>query len=72
MPIFDYSRLRGRIREIFGTQAAFAQAIHIGPVSLSKRLNNELEFTGPEMMATADALRFDYEEIPAYFFVLKV
>lgn len=28
-PVFDYARLRGKIKEVFGTQDAFADAIGI-------------------------------------------
>ncbi len=70
--MFDYSKLRGRIKEIFGTQDAFADAVGIGRVSLSKRLNNTLEFTQDEMKKSAAVLKFPPEEIPVYFFAEKV
>lgn len=70
--MFDYSKLRGRIKEIFGTQDAFADAVGIGRVSLSKRLNNALEFTQDEMIKSAAVLKFPPEEIPLYFFTEKV
>ena len=65
--MFDYSKLRGRIKEIFGTQDAFADAVGIGRVSMSKRLNNTLEFTQDEMKKSAAVLKFSPEEIPVYF-----
>lgn len=70
--MYDYSKLRGRIKEKFGTQDAFADAIQIGRVSLSKRLNNQLEFSQEEMKKAAVALSFAPEEIPAYFFAERV
>jgi len=69
---FDYSRLRGRIRECFGTEAAFAAEMHMGRVSLSQRLNNILEFSAPEMLSACNLLNIPTVEIPAYFFTLKV
>lgn len=69
---WDYSKLRGRIKEIFGTQDAFADAIGIGRVSLSQRLNCKLEFCQEEMFKACDALCVPYTEIPAYFFTQKV
>ena len=69
---WDYSKLRGKIKEVFGTQDQFAIAIGIGRVSLSQRLNNQLEFTQDEMFKSCDALNIDYVEIPTYFFTLKV
>lgn len=41
-PVFDYARLRGKIKEVFGTQDAFADAIGLGRVSVSQRLNNQI------------------------------
>ena len=69
---FDYSKLRGRIKEIFGTQDNFADALNIGRVSLSQRLTGKLEFTQEEMMKSCELLKFDSSEIPSYFFTLAV
>lgn len=71
-PVFDYSRLRGKIKEVFGTQDAFADAIGLGRVSVSQRLNNQLEFSQQEMFRSADVLGFSRGEIPEYFFTEKV
>ncbi len=71
-PIFDYSRLRGKIREVFGTQDKYAEALQLSRVSVSQRLNNLLEFSQEEMYRSADLLGFHYSEIPNYFFVTKV
>lgn len=69
---FDYSKLRGRIKEIFGTQDNFADALNIGRVSLSQRLTGKLEFTQEEIMKSCELLKFDPSEIPSYFFTLSV
>ena len=69
---FDYSRLKGRIVEVFGTQDAFAEAIKLGRVSVSQRLNNKLEFSQSEMLRSAEALGFPVSEISGYFFTEKV
>ena len=65
---FDYNKLRGRIRERFGTEGNFADALGIGRVSLSKRLNNSLDFSRIEMLRACDLLEIEYAEMPAYFF----
>lgn len=65
---WNYSKLRGRIKEKFGTQDAFSDAIGIGRVALSQRLNNKLEFTQDEMFASCDALGISRLDIPEYFF----
>ena len=38
--VYDYRKLRGRIREMFGTQANFAKKIGLSEVSVSNKLNN--------------------------------
>lgn len=69
---FDYSKLRGRIKEVYDTQERFAAAIGISRGSLSQRLNNILDFSQSEMEKAADLLNFPRGEIPIYFFSLKV
>lgn len=68
---WDYSKLRGKIREVCGTQDAFADKIGIGRVSLSQRLNNVLEFSQDEMFKSCEVLNIDKSEIPVYFFCPK-
>ena len=69
---FDYSRLRGKIREVFGTEAAFAKALGMGRVSLSQRLNNVLEFSSTEIRKSCALLKISPAEIPDYFFAEEV
>ena len=69
---FDYSKLRGRIREKFGTQDNFAKALEIGRVSLSQRLNNHLEFTQEEINNACELLEINKNDIAKYFFTTKV
>lgn len=69
---FDYISLRCKIKEVFGTQDKFAKALGIGRVSLSQRLNNILEFSQEEIQKSCDLLGFSKNEIPEYFFNLKV
>ena len=70
---FDYSKLRGRIREKFGTQAIFAAAmrdtgLNFSDCVLSQKLNNQSEWDQSEMTAARILLDFPAEEIPLYFF----
>lgn len=69
---FDYSKLRGRIRERYGTESNFADALGIGRVSLSKRLNNALDFNRIEMLRACDLLEIPSQEMHAYFFAKEV
>jgi len=69
---FDYSKLKGRIREIFDTQSAFAEAMGMSTTSLSAKLNNKIEFSQKEMDKASDLLKIKKEEIPVYFFTPEV
>ncbi|SDO75513.1 DUF739 family protein [Clostridium gasigenes] len=69
---FDYRSLRGKIKELYGTQDKFAKALGIGRVSLSQRLNNILEFSQEEIQRSCELLKFPKDEIPKYFFNMKV
>ena len=65
---FNYSKLRGKIKEVYGTQDMFAEELGIGRVSLSQRLNNLLEFTQQEIFKACKLLGIPLEEISIYFF----
>lgn len=43
--VFSYAKLRGRIKEYFKTQEAFAKELGISRTSLNLRLNNINEFS---------------------------
>ena len=65
--VFDFSRLRGRIVEKFGSCDKFAAAMGHSKVWLSYRLNNIVPWRGPEMRSAAVLLEITPEEIPLYF-----
>lgn len=69
---FDYSKLLGKIKEVFGTQNAFATAIGISYQSVSYKLNNQSEFTSSEILKSVKVLNIPIRKIPLYFFTLKV
>ena len=69
---FNYNKLRGKIKEVYGTQDKFAKALGIGRVSLSQRLNNILDFSQEEINKSCEVLGISKEDIPTYFFALEV
>lgn len=69
---FDYSKLRGKIKEVFGTQENFAAAMVMSTVTLSAKLNNKIPWTQEEMNLACQLLRVSVEFIPLYFFTVKV
>lgn len=70
--MFDYSKLRGRIREKMKSEAAFAEAMGLSSVSISAKLNSKVPWTDIEMMKACDILDIALEFIPLYFFTEKV
>ena len=69
---FEYGRLKGRIVEKFGSQKAFAQKIGCAEATITKKLNNFVNFDTEEIVLWCDSLDIDYADIPSYFFVLCV
>lgn len=69
---FDYSKLRGKIKEVFGTQEKFADAMSMSTVTLSAKLNGRVDRIQAEMNLACDLLGVPYEFIPILFFTKKV
>lgn len=67
---YDYSKLTGLIKECFETQERFAEAIGMGRVSLSQRLNNKMEFRQSEIRTMMEILEIPKEALGCYFFQL--
>lgn len=68
----SYAKLRGKIKEVFGTQDAFAAAIGMNTVSLSQRLNGKLDWKISEIVLACKVLGIPLEENAAYFFTREV
>lgn len=67
---FDYSKLRGKIKEKYNRQADFAKAMDISSTSLSDKLNNKADFTQSEIQLAFSLLDVKAEEIGDYFFTV--
>lgn len=70
--IFDYSRLRGRIKEKFDSQEKLAKQLSYGLTSLNLKLNNHVNFSQVDMLELAAVLDIPDEEFSSYFFTVKV
>lgn len=46
---YDFSKLKGKIREVFGTQNKFAEAMEMASNTLSSKLNNLTDFSSNEI-----------------------
>ncbi len=69
---FDYRKLRGKIKEIYGVQSAFAVALGISCTSLSNKLNGIVDFSQEEIAKSAELLQIEKKDILDYFFTEKV
>lgn len=65
---YDYSKLKGRIKETNVTQEELAKTIGIGRVSLNQKLNNKQEFSQIEISKICDILEINELDIGEYFF----
>ena len=70
--IYDYSKLKGKIVEKYGTQSNFATVIGLSERTLSNKLNSKKPFKQPEISSICSLMDIPDEEIPQYFFAKKV
>lgn len=68
----DYSKLRGKIVEVFGTMSKFAKEMEYSERTISLKINGKIDFTQSDIAKTVDLLGLQDEEIPVYFFTNKV
>ena len=71
---FDFSKLRGRIIEVYGCYADMAKAVNMSPAQLSDRLQNKIAFKPEEiyLISSREVLDIPSEEIPRYFLTPRV
>lgn len=69
---YDYSKLRGRIKEKLGNESKYAESLELSKPSVSAKLNSIVPFSLKEMDDTILLLEIPTEEIYEYFFTKKV
>ena len=65
---YNYSKLVGKITEVFGTQLRFAEAMGLSERTISLKLNSKVEWKQREMSKACGLLGISVMDIPAYFF----
>lgn len=65
---FNYNKLRGRIREVLGTESKFAELMPMNRGTVSLKLNGQQEWTQSEMLIALKVLKLSKEDIGVYFF----
>ena len=68
MKTWNYSRLRGQIREKFNTQRSFSDAMGMNPATLSGKLNSKAMFSQDEIQKAAELLGIEAADLASYFF----
>lgn len=72
IPELNYDKLKGRIKEKLGTQDKLAEKLETNEATISYKLNNKTYFTQRDIIKICNILSINFEEIPIYFFTLKV
>lgn len=69
---FDYSKLLGKIVEVYGTQQKFSDAMNLSERSISLKLNGKTGWKQSEIVQASNLLGIPAELISQYFFTQKV
>lgn len=69
---FDFSTLKGKIVEKFGTIKNFAENIGVDKGTISNKLNGRIDFTVSEIFIWSNALNIQSKDYHYYFFTPKV
>lgn len=68
----SYAKLRGKIKEVFGTIEAFAAAMNRDVSTISMKLNNKAAWKREDIEKACEILGIPIEEVHLYFFTQKV
>lgn len=68
----DYSKLKGRIVEVFGNQYNFAIAMKISEKTISLKLTGKSPWNQKEIFRAAHLLGIVIDDVGEYFFKEKV
>lgn len=68
---YDYSDLRVRISEKFGTITKFASAMGCTKGAISQKLTNKVEWSQGDILKACDLLDIPNDQVAAFFIKLK-
>lgn len=69
---YNYSKLRGKIIEKFGTYKNFAKAMDTSERTLSLKLNNKIFWKQDEIEKAIELLTINKKDILIYFFNINI
>lgn len=64
----SYAKLRGKIREVYGTNERFAAAMGKNSATMSLKLNKKSSWSREEIEKACMLLGIPIEEVHSYFF----
>ena len=72
--IFNFDKIRGRIKEKLKYETVFADKLSISQASLSSKFNNKSDFTASEIARAAepDVLDIPIDQLGEYFFTKQL
>ena len=65
---FKYDKLKGRIKEKYGTQENFARAMGIAQTTTSFKINGKASWNQGEIVKAIEVLGLSKDDIVEYFF----
>lgn len=68
----NYDKLKGKIKEVLGTQWKLAECMGLDETTISNKLNSNTYFTQKEIIKISKILAIPFNQIPEYFFNEKV
>ncbi len=69
---FDYSKLRGRIVEKYGSITAFSKHVKIDYPAVIRKMNGGTNFSQKDIINWCKLLDIDINDVPDYFLREKV
>ena len=66
--LFDYSRLKGRIKEKCDTQFNFARMMGLSNATMTAKMHGKSSFSQSEIVKAAEILDINPSDVPSYFF----
>lgn len=68
----DHSKLRGRIKEVLGSEKEYASRMGFSTFTATTKLNGKSDFKTNEIIKSCQILKIPMEQVDAYFFSQKV
>lgn len=68
MTDFKYAKLRGKIKEKYGTEGNFASALGISQNSLSRKFQDKIQFSSGDIRSWCELLDIPIKDVGSYFF----